>query len=71
MKAGLVGGEGFAVDASVIEVNASRFQRIKGSEVEWSEKQLTSRPVREYLHALESGNPPTNPKQKAQGHITY
>ncbi len=64
MKAGLVGGEGFAVDASVIEANASRFQRIKGSEVEWTEKQLTSRPVHEYLSALESDNPPTNSKQK-------
>lgn len=64
MKAGLVGGEGFAVDASVIEANASRFQRIKGSEVEWTEEQLASRPVREYLSALESDSPPTNPKQK-------
>ena len=31
MKAGLVGGEGFAVDASVIEADASRFQRIEGA----------------------------------------
>jgi hypothetical protein len=37
MKAGLVGGEGFAVDASVIEANASRFQRIEGPEVNWTE----------------------------------
>ena len=29
MEAGLVGGEGFAVDASVIEADASRFQRVK------------------------------------------
>ena len=34
MKAGLVGGEGFAVDASVIEADASRFARIKGAEVD-------------------------------------
>ncbi len=27
MSAGLVGGEGFAVDASVIEADASRFKR--------------------------------------------
>jgi transposase len=32
MTAGLVGGEGFAVDASVIEANASRFQRVEGAE---------------------------------------
>ncbi len=63
MSAGLVGGEGFAVDASVIEANASRFQRVKGAEVNWTDEQRASRPVREYLAALESENPPTNPKQ--------
>ncbi len=64
MTAGLVGGEGFAVDASVIEADASRFQRVKGSEVDWTPEQRTSRPVREYLVALESENPPINPNQK-------
>jgi transposase len=64
MKAGLVGGEGFAVDASVIEADASRFQRIEGAEVDWSDKQRASRPVQEYLTALESDNPPINPDQK-------
>jgi len=64
MTAGLVGGEGFAVDASVIEANASRFQRVKGSEMDWSDEQRSSRPVSEYLVALESENPPINPKQK-------
>ncbi len=64
MTAGLVGGEGFAVDASVIEADASRFQRVKGAEVDWTDAQRTSRPVREYLVALESENPPINPTQK-------
>jgi len=64
MTAGLVGGEGFAVDASVIEANASRFQRVEGSEVDWTDAQRARRPVQEYLVALESENPPTNPKQK-------
>jgi transposase len=64
MKAGLVGGEGFAVDASVIEADASRFQRVKGAEVDWTDAQRANRPVREYLVALESENPPINPKQK-------
>jgi transposase len=64
MTAGLVGGEGFAVDASVIEANASRFERVKGSEVDWTDAQRASRPVQEYLVALESENPPINPKQK-------
>ena len=58
MQSGLVGGEGFAVDGSIIEADASRFQRVKGSEVEWTEEQLASRPVREYLAALERDNPP-------------
>jgi transposase len=64
MTAGLVGGEGFAVDASVIEADASRFQRVKGAEVDWTNAQRASRPVSEYLVALESENPPINPKQK-------
>jgi len=64
MTAGLVGGEGFAVDASVIEADASRFQRVKGAEVDWTSEQRASRPVQEYLVALESENPPINPKQK-------
>ena len=51
MEMGLVAGEGFAVDASVIEANASRFQRVEGSEVEWTDEQRASRPVREYLAA--------------------
>ena len=64
MEAGLVGGEGFAVDASVIEADASRFQRIEGSEVDWTEEQLASRPVREYLAALDGEHSPTNPERK-------
>ena len=34
MGAGLVGGEGFAVDASVVEADASRFKRVEGSEID-------------------------------------
>jgi IS5 family transposase len=63
MARGLVGGEGFAVDASVIEANASRFERVEGSQVDWSDQQRASRPVQEYLAALESDNPPINPDQ--------
>jgi hypothetical protein len=64
MTAGLVGGEGFAVDASVIEANASRFQRVEGAEVDWTDEQRARRPVQEYLVALESDNPPINPDQE-------
>jgi transposase len=61
MTAGLVGGEGFAVDASVIEADASRFHRVTGSEIDWTDAQRASRPVRDYLMALESDDPPINP----------
>jgi len=64
MGAGLVGGEGFAVDASVIEANASRFARVEGSDVDWTDAQRTQRPIAEYLAALESDTPPTNPQRK-------
>jgi len=63
MRAGRGDGGGCAVAASVIEANASRFARIKGAEVDWTPEQRASRPVREYLVALESENPPINPKQ--------
>ena len=63
MQAGLVGGEGFAVDASVIEADASRFKRIEGSEVDWSDAQRARRPIREYLTALDGENAPTNPER--------
>ena len=61
MEAGLVGGEGFAVDASVIEANASRFQRVDGAEIDWSEEQLARHAIKEYVAALESENSPLNP----------
>ena len=52
------------MDASVIEADASRFQRVGGTEVDWTDGQRASRPVNEYLVALESENQPINPKQK-------
>lgn len=64
MTAGLVGGEGFAVDASVIEADASRFHRVEGAEVAWTDRERARGPIREYLAALEGENPPINPKQK-------
>jgi transposase len=64
MAMGLVKGEGFAVDASVIEAHASRVQRVEGSEVEWTDEQRASRPVREYLAALDGEHTPTNPERK-------
>jgi transposase len=64
MAAGLVGGDGFAVDASVIEADASRFKRIESSEINWSDEQRARRPIKEYLAALDSKNAPVNPKRE-------
>jgi len=64
MEAGLVKGEGFAVDASVIEANASRFKRVEGAEIDWTDAERARRPVREYLAALDGAQSPTNPDRK-------
>jgi len=44
---GLVGGEGFAVDASMIEADANRQRSVPGSE--WLAPETASRAVQEYL----------------------
>jgi len=53
IEAGLVGGEGFAVDASLIEADANRQRSIPG--IEWKKQidpQAASRAVKEYLATL-------------------
>jgi transposase len=61
---GLVRGEGFATDASLIKADAQRQRAKSGEEViDWGEPEQASRPVREYLQALEQANPlPPPPK---------
>src|ERR1700752_2706863 len=54
MVMGLVKGEGFAVDASVMEANASRYHGKAPDELDWTEKQRQKRAVAEYLVALEA-----------------
>ena len=54
MEMGLVKGEGFAVDASVMEANASRYHGKAPHELNWTEKQRQRRAVAEYLTALEA-----------------
>ena len=56
MTAGLVGGEGFAVDASVIEADASYALRVEGPTLPPERADPTSalRPVREYLATLDA-----------------
>jgi transposase len=54
MVAGLVKGEGFAVDASVMEANASRYHGKPPNELEWTDSQRQKRAVAEYLASLEA-----------------
>ena len=54
MASGLVGGEGFAVDASVMEANASRYHGKAPGEIVWAQPERQTRAVREYLAALEA-----------------
>lgn len=54
MDEGLVGGEGFAVDASIIKADAHRARGFRGKEgVAWNRPGRKSRAVREYLDALD------------------
>src|SRR3954468_19537619 len=57
MAAGLVKGEGFAVDASVMEANASRYYGKAPDELDWGDAQRQKRAVAEYLAGLEAEAP--------------
>ncbi len=54
MAIGLVKGEGFAVDASVLEANASRYHGKAPDELDWTDAQRQRRAVAEYLAAIEA-----------------
>ena len=55
MEEGLVGGEGFAVDASLIKADAHRKRGFPGKEgIEWERPGRKTRAVREYLDALDN-----------------
>src|SRR5215813_10897060 len=57
MDAGLVKGEGFAVDASVMEADASRYHGVKPEEADWSAPERQTRAVAEFLGALDEDEP--------------
>lgn len=65
MSEGLVRGEGFAIDASIVQADANRRRGIPSEQpIDWSDPELGSRAVREYLEKLEQegqvGAPPKN-----------
>ena len=54
MAEGLVGGDGFAVDASLIKADANKQRSAESSDdVDWEAMALTRRSVREYLDTLD------------------
>lgn len=57
MDAGLVKGEGFAVDASVVEADASRYHSKAPDEIGWSTPELQTRAVAEFLTAIDDNDP--------------
>ena len=54
MNEGLVAGEGFAIDASVVKADASRASAVPGEQpIDWHDAKRATRAVREYLAALD------------------
>src|SRR5499427_6426780 len=62
MDAGLVKGEGFAVDASVMEADASRYHGVKPEEADWSAPERQTRAVAEFLCAIDDDDPTADRK---------
>ena len=56
MAEGLVGGEGFAIDASIIKADVNRRRHREDDDDDWGSGG-SNRAVREYLQALETSNP--------------
>jgi len=62
MDAGLVKGEGFAVDASVMEANASRYHGQAPGEIDWSRPERQTRAVVEFLSSFDDEDPDADRK---------
>ena len=57
IAAGLVGGEGFSIDASLIRADAGKKKRLPGDQpISWPRAEEASRAVREYLNALDAAH---------------
>lgn len=62
MAEGLVEGEGFATDASLIKADANRQRGVPGEDaIDWGDPVQATRPVREYLAALDAAPRPGQP----------
>jgi transposase len=62
MTEGLVEGEGFAIDASVVRADANRARGVPGVDaMQWKSGNGSTRAVREYVAALEAANPTETP----------
>jgi transposase len=62
MGAGLVKGQGFAVDASVIEADASRYHGKAPDEIDWSLPERQTRAAAEFLAGLDDEDPDADRK---------
>src|ERR1044071_2820911 len=57
IAAGLFGGEGFSIDASLIRADAGNKKRVPGDQpIAWPQAEEASRAVREYLAALDAAH---------------
>lgn len=62
MAEGLVKGEGFATDASLIKADANRQRGVPGADaIDWGDPVQATRPGREYLAALDAAPRPEQP----------
>ncbi len=62
MARGRVKEEGFAVDASVMAADASRYHGVAPDELDWTEEQRQKGAVKDYLAALDET--PLDPRRK-------
>ena len=62
-------GEGFAVDASVIEADASRYHGKAPDEVDWSAPEHQTRAVAEFLSAFDDDDNCRRRSQAAEGDL--
>jgi transposase len=62
MDADLVKGESFAVDASVMEADASRYRGVTPEQADWSAPERQTRAVAEFLGALDDDDPTADRK---------